>query len=98
MYCVLRLFAQSTNVAVTDDFNEPRQLSGGFGGASATALHYGSPGDLSDTLRRQAIDAAFAQVRLNLGLAGTTLEGPLNTYPGSNDNSDPNVIDWSNVQ
>ena len=98
MFCVLRLFAQSTNVTVTADVNQPRQVIAGFGGASSTALRYGSPGDLTDALRRKAIDAAFAQVRLNLGLAGTTLEGPPNTYPGSNDNSDPNVIDWSNVQ
>ena len=94
----LHVSAQTSNVVVVADIDQPRQVIAGFGGASSTALRYGSPGDLTDTLRRRAIDAAFGEVRLNLGLAGTTLEGPPNTYPGSNDNSDPNVIDWNRVQ
>jgi len=90
--------AQTSNVVVLADINQPRQVIAGFGGASSTALRFGSPGDLTDDLRRQAIDAAFVQVRLNLGLAGTTLEEPPNNYPGSNDNDDPEVIDWNRVQ
>ena len=98
MFWALRVFSQASNVTVTVDFNQPRQIIAGFGGASATTLHFGSPGDLTDALRRKAIDAAFGQVGLNLGLAGTTLEGLPGAYPGSNDNNDPNIIDWSRVQ
>lgn len=75
------------------------QTIDGFG-ATHLSLDYG--GDtitLSPALRAQAIKAIYGQVSLNLGnLEGALLESPGNYEQRSNDNSDPNGINWAGFQ
>ena len=73
-----------------------RQLYEGFG---ATTLSLVQPGHLGDTLgpqlRPRVLGALYGQVKLNMGnLSIGLLESPAGWDHRSNDNDDPQVINW----
>lgn len=91
--------SSSGPVAVSVDTAVRYQTIEGFG-ATHLSLMYESAGDvLGQELRSKAIDAIYRQVGINLGnLEGSLLESPGSYDQRSNDNSDPNEIDWARFQ
>lgn len=83
-------------VTITVDGATQFQTLDGFGHALASPLIYPGAQTLSDSLRAIAIEKAFNQVGLNLGIVGELLESPSSDYSQrTNDNSDPFTINWS---
>lgn len=75
------------------------QTIDGFGATHLSLMYEGAGDVLGQELRNQAIDAIYRQVGLNLGnLEGALLESPGAYDQRSNDNSDPNEIDWARFQ
>jgi MYXO-CTERM domain-containing protein len=101
--CAVLLGVSSAHAAgtvnVTIDASAEHQTWFGFGATHMT-LVYGGTGDvLSASLRQQAVDALFNQVKITTGQAPTTFEAPksstLETFFGAaaNDNADPMTLD-----
>lgn len=75
-----------------------RQVIEGFG-ASVRTLASDGPDTLSPALRLRALDAAYRQVGLTMGMVDQMLvESRSPTGEGQNDNRDPLAIDWSGFQ
>ena len=75
------------------------QTIDGFGATQISLEYQGNPNTLSPELRAEAVEAVYGQVGLNLGnLEGALLESPGSYDQRSNDNSDPNEIDWAGFQ
>jgi O-glycosyl hydrolase len=71
----------------------------GFGATHNSLEYQGVGSTLSPELRLQAVEAVYQQVGLNLGnLEGALLESPGSYDERSNDNDDPDSIDWAGFQ
>lgn len=75
------------------------QTMDGFGATHNSLEYQGVGSTLSPELRLQAVEAVYQQVGLNLGnLEGALLESPGSYDQRSNDNRDPDSIDWAGFQ
>ncbi len=84
---------------VSVDVSVTYQTIDGFGATHSSLEYQGMSNMLSPALRLQAIDAVYKQVGLNLGnLGGALLESPGSYDQRSNDNNDPNEINWAGFQ
>jgi O-glycosyl hydrolase len=82
------------NVNVSVDASMEYQRLEGFGQAApSTLFHLGSKTS-SDSLRAIAIEKAYHQVGINMGMIGMILESPGGWDQRRNDNDDPGAINW----
>jgi O-glycosyl hydrolase len=71
----------------------------GFGATHNSLEYQGVGSTLNSDLRLQAVEAIYQQVGINLGnLEGALLESPGSYDQRSNDNNDPDSIDWAGFQ
>lgn len=91
--------ASSGPVVISVDAAVRFQTIDGFGATHLSLMYEGAGDVLGQELRSKAIDAIYRQVGINLGnLEGSLLESPGSYDQRSNDNSDPNEIDWARFQ
>lgn len=91
--------ASSEPVVISVDAAVRFQTIDGFGATHLSLMYEGAGDVLGEDLRSKAIDAIYRQVGINLGnLEGSLLESPGSYDQRSNDNSDPNEIDWARFQ
>jgi O-glycosyl hydrolase len=83
----------SADVTVTIDNNKPHQTMQGFG-ATTLSLVFNATDNVPASLRTQAIDALYNQVKLNMGnLEVEPFESPTsNVYAPANDDSSPTTF------
>lgn len=81
-------------VNVNVDAARKYQVLDGFGQAEPSVLMTSGKGALGDALRAQAIEKAFHQVGINMGIIGSLLESPGDYNQRRNDNGDPFDINW----
>jgi hypothetical protein len=92
----LRPVVAASTVNVKVDLSLGYQTLEGFGQAEPSSLvPPGVPPALSDSLRAVAIDKAFHQVGINMGIIGGLLESPGGYNERQNDNNDPFTINWA---
>ena len=84
-----------SSVTVVIDAAVRHQTLDGFGQADPSVVAWPIPETLSDQLRAVAVDKAYHQVGINLGIIGSLLESPGDYSQRQNDNSDPFVINWA---
>ena len=84
------------DVAIAVDGTKPRQTMEGFG-ATTISLAYGAKDNVPAGLRAQAIQAAYGEVRLNMGnLEIEPFEAsPANVFAPGNDDSNPSTLNAS---
>ena len=71
------------------------QILDGFGQAEPSLLVYPDQKTLSDSLRAAAVEKAYHQVGINMGIAGSLIESPGDYSQRQNDNGDPFTINWA---
>ncbi len=88
----------SETILVTVDASVVYQTMDGFGATQISLVYEGMGDVLGPTLRNEAIDAVYRQVRLNLGGLASLLETPGSYDQRANDNDDPLLIYWNGFQ
>jgi Glycosyl hydrolase family 30 beta sandwich domain len=77
------------------DATVPHQTLDGFGQAEPSTLVYQGAENLSDSLRAIAVEKAYSQVGINMGIIGSLLESPSDYSQLRNDDNDPLHINWA---
>jgi len=86
----------TVDVTVTVNGATEYQTLDGFGQAEPSTLGpWPSGPNISDSLRATAVEKAYGEVGLNMGIIGALLESPGDYSQRANDNSDAFLINWS---
>lgn len=85
----------SADVTVIVNGSAQYQTLDGFGQAEPSTLGpYPTGPNISDSLRATAVEKAYREVGIDMGIIGSLLESPGDYSQRANDNSDPFTINW----
>jgi O-glycosyl hydrolase len=93
--CLLVTTAAPAEVNVTVNAAVEHQVLDGFGQAEPSVLFHPRGPSLHGSLRTRAIEKAYHEVGINMGIIGSLLESPGDYSQRRNDNDDPFAINWN---